>query len=103
MTLRRLNNVLKKIMEHNNYKENWLTVDMCDSVGIWTPVDLICREYYNNGCGSAKGFLGITPEMCEEAFDFIRENNDYFVEQKMLNKDGYNNSGFPLWYDYKLD
>ena len=96
-------NLLQKIMKHNDYEENWLDVKTCDSVELWTPCDLIAREYLNNGCGSAKGFLGITPSECEKAYDYMCEHKDYIVEQELINYEARNNFGFPLWKNYEFD
>jgi hypothetical protein len=60
MTEKTFKSYLKKVMEHNDYTSDMTTVDVCNEKDKWTPCDLILREYYNNGGGSAKGFLGIT-------------------------------------------
>lgn len=95
-------NALKRIMKHNNYPDDWVTVSKCDEVNKWTPVDLILREYYNNGGGSAKGFLGISTALCEKCYYYIRENAQEFIDADMVNKKGVNNSGFTLWDNYHI-
>ena len=95
-------NRLKTVMSHNNYKNEWLTVDECYKEGIWTPCDLIIREYLNNGCGSSKGFLGLTPANCRKCMDYIRENKGYLISMDYVSQDGYNNCGFPLWKDWNF-
>lgn len=95
-------NNLKKVMEHNDYEPEMITVAECNKVDRWTPVDLVMREYYNNGCGSAKGFLGIMPSTCEKMAQYIIEHQEELREKDMYNKDGYNNCGCPLWHDYIL-
>ena len=92
--------ILKRVMKHNDYKSGCVKVEQCDKIGRWTPCDLIIREHLNNGDGSAEGFLGITPNENNLAYEYIRGNKDYFIKQNMVNKDGYNNFGFPLWNDY---
>lgn len=95
-------NRLHKVMEHNDYTDDMLTTEVCNKKDRWTPCDLICREFYNNGCGSAKGFLGLTPAQCKEAFGFIREHQNELREMDYYNKDGFNNWGFKLWENYDL-
>ena len=89
-------------MQHNNYEEDWLYVSTCEEHNKWTPVDLVIREYLNNGGGSAKGFLGIYPYECKKCYDYIRENKQEIIDLNMVNEDGWNNSGFPLWNDYNF-
>ena len=102
ITKRQFENTLKKIMEHNQYADNMVTVEECDKASKWTPTDLIMREYYNNGCGSAKGFLGITPKRCMDAFEYIQEHKLELVQARYINERGVNNFGFPLWSNYDL-
>ena len=96
-------NNLKKIMKHYGYESQDITVEACNKKNIWTPVDLVMREYYNNGGGSAKGFLGILPSTCIKMANYIKEHQKELREKDMYSKDGFNNCGFPLWHDYKLD
>ena len=90
-------NQLKKVMEHNNYKPNMLTVEECEKTNQWTPCDLIYREYLNNGGGSAKGFLGLTRANCIKGAMFIKEHFKELVDNDLLSKEGRNNFGFVLW------
>lgn len=96
-------NRLRTIMEHNEYEEDMVDVEACDKHNKWTPIDLIAREYLNNGCGSAKGFLGLTPSECKKCYDYICEAKDYIVANRLVNKSACNNSGFPLWSNYEYD
>lgn len=91
---------LKKVVEHNEYDEDTLTEEECDKIDKWTPCDLIAREELNNGGGSAKGFLGITPNDCNKCYDYMKENKDYFVKNHLVSKKAWNNSHFPLWDNY---
>lgn len=95
-------NILKDVMEHNEYKENETTVSVCDTLNRWTPCDLIIREYLNNGGGSAKGFLGITTLQCEKAYNYIKEHKEEFISKNMINKNGHNNWGISLWENYNF-
>ena len=96
-------NRLRTIMTHNGYMEDMLDVDTCEEQNKWTPIDLIAREYLNNGGGSAKGFLGITPSECCKCYDYICENKDYIVANHLVSEKAWNNSGFPLWSEYDYD
>lgn len=93
-------NRLKTIMDHNDFEEEWLTVKTCSEQDKWTPCDLIAREYLNNGGGSSKGFLGITPKECIRCYDYMKEHKDYLVENDLVSEKAWNNSGFPLWNSY---
>lgn len=98
-------NQLRKIMRHNGYERNWLTTKVCYSkdVQMWTPCDLIAREYLNNGCGSAKGFLGIAPKTAYKCYEYMCENKQELIAMDMVGEEGYNNFGFTLWKDYNFD
>lgn len=93
-------NRVRTIMEHNNYPDDCLDVENCLSIGNWTPIDLILREWLNNGGGSAKGFLGIDTAECRRSFYYVVEHKDYFIKNNLVNKKAWNNSGFPLWDNY---
>ena len=95
--------IIAQVKKHNDYGKDWDTVKECEKHGKWTPVDLICREYLNNGGGSARGFLGITPKKCEDAYHYIVDHNQEIYEQGLLHQEGWNNSGFPLWEGGVLD
>ena len=95
--------VLKKVMEHNEYTPEMLTVEECDKKGKWTPCDLILREYLNNCGDSAKGFLGIGSKSCENAYRYICEHKKELIDQNYINKDANNNYGFSLWKNWNFD
>lgn len=95
-------NCLKKVAEHNDYTSDMMTVSACDPCGKWTPADLIAREYLNNGAGSAKGFLGITPSKCREAYAYMCENRQTLIDLDLVSKEAWNNHGFPLWVNYNF-
>ena len=100
MTDKRFNEILHKVMKHNDYTDDMTTVAACNERDAWTPCDLIMREYLNNGGGSAIGFLGITKRECCEAYDFIMDDIETFIAADMINERAWNNSGFPLWNNY---
>ncbi len=93
-------NRLHTIMKHNEYSEDMITVTACDKQNQWTPTDLILREYYNNGGGSSKGFLGISRSECYRCFKFIKENQSELKQLDYYNETGFNNFGFKLWDKY---
>ena len=95
-------NRLHTIMEHNNYTNEMLTVEECDKYHTWTPTDLILREWYNNGGGSSKGFLGILPHECKRCYEFIKENQETLKEMNYYNEKGFNNWGCQLWNNYEI-
>ena len=97
---------LNKVCKHNNYVPNSFTVRECDKIGAngsWTPCDLIAREYLNNGCGSAKGFLGLTPSECMECYIYMCANKELILKLDYVNETARNNSGFTLWTNYNFD
>ena len=96
-------NRIKTVMEHNDYPKDCLTVKDCSTLGEcgwWTPVDLIIREQLNNGGGSARGFLGLTPSECKKSYYYACEHKELLKELDLVNKSAVNNSGFPLWNNY---
>lgn len=95
-------NRLHTVMKHNEYTEEMITVEECNKSNKWTPTDLILREYYNNGGGSSKGFLGLPTYECKKCYQFIKENQEILREMDYYNQEGYNNFGFRLWHNYEV-
>lgn len=96
---------IETIKKHNKYESLGIegaTATECAKHDKWSPCDLIIREELNNGGGSAKGFLGLTPKRCHNGYDFIVKHQEELKAMDMYSKDGWNNSGFPLWHDYRL-
>ena len=96
-------NTIKQVMIHNDYKSNWTTVNECDSVGKWTPYDLVIRDVLNNGGGSAKGFLGINKKRCLNAYEYICTHKVELIDKNRVNEVGINNWGILLWNHYNFD
>lgn len=94
--------ILLKVMRHNKYGNN-ARVEECTKIEKWTPVDLILREYLNNGGGSARGFLGISKNQCVWAYDFACKHKSWFLTCGFVNEKAWNNSGAPLWHNYNYD
>ena len=90
-------NRLQTVRVYNEYEPTWLTVSECEKNDKWTPCDLIYREHLNNGGGSAKGFLGLTPAECRKAATFISEHKQELVDMDLLSRKGWNNCGITLW------
>jgi len=63
----------------------------------WTIADLFIRQQLNNGCD------GFGMENVYEVYDYLLENKEQLIEYDLLSKDGFNNSGFPLWKNYNLE
>ena len=91
---------LKRIMKFNEYSKEMITVEECTKKDRWTPVDLVLREYYNNGCGSSIGFLGIRSSTCLKLYDYIQDNLEDIISKDMINETGRSNWGFTLWTNY---
>jgi hypothetical protein len=63
----------------------------------WTIADLFIRQLLNNG---ADGF-GL--ENVEFVYhDVLLPNKDLLIKERMVSKNGFNNSGFELWTDYNF-
>ena len=90
---------LKDVATHNEH-DGVMTVAECEKKGIWTPCDLIIREYLNNGAGSSRGFLGISPARCIRAYNYAKTIKQELIEKDLISEEAWNNSGFPLWSNY---
>ena len=97
-----LQTLIEKVMVHNDYQNNWITAKECDKVDKWTPIDLIIREYLNNGGGSAKGFLGIQPYQCRKAYEDLQECKQELIDKDLIHEKAWNNCGFTLWSNYNF-
>lgn len=102
MNKQQFDTIIEKVMEFNGYSKKYITAKGCEMEGLWTPCDLILREFYNNGGGSAEGFLGITQKECLEAFYYIKNNVKYFKDNDLISAKGYSNSGWLLWTNYDI-
>lgn len=97
--------ILKKVLEHNNEdgaygKDATISITAEECIGRWSPCDLIIREYLNNGGGSARGFLGITPRECIDAYGYLVAHKEEL--KPLINQNGWNNYGFSLWKDWNF-
>lgn len=66
----------------------------------WTPVDLILRDWLNNGTFN---FCGLTQEEGYAALDFIKEHKAELIENNQVSRYGFNNFGIGLWNNYEFD
>jgi hypothetical protein len=63
----------------------------------WTIADLFIRQWLNNG-GNGFGMRDV-----RNMYMFLCEHKEELIEYELINKDGFNNSGFPLWKNYEFD
>lgn len=108
MERKAFDNTLKTILAHayndlGNSVGVKTTAKHFDKLGLWSPCDLIAREYLNNGGGSARGFLGIMPSRCIEAYRFMCSHKDELVADGLISEKGSNNFGITLWSNYNFD
>lgn len=95
-------NRLKTIMADNEIKDEEMFVEGAEKNGHWTPTDLILREEYNNGGGSAKGFLGISTAECHKCYHYIKENQEELKKLGYYSEVGINNWGITLWTNWNV-
>ena len=63
----------------------------------WTVVDLFIRQWVNNLCDGF-GLYNV-----QEVSLYLIANKNILVDNQLINKDGFNNSDYPLWKDYDFD
>ena len=64
---------------------------------IWTLADLFIRQFLNNMCDGF-GLLNVY-----EVYNYLVLNKEYLIRYDLVSKDGFNNSGYPLWKDYNFE
>ena len=62
----------------------------------WTIADLFIRQLLNNGDN------GFGLNNVEFVYSLLLKHKDLLVREKMVSKNGKNNSGFELWTDYNF-
>ena len=62
----------------------------------WSLADLFVRQYLNN---LTDGFGMYDVELM---YMYLRAVKDKLIQFDMISKDGFNNSGYPLWKDYNF-
>jgi len=60
----------------------------------WTLADMMIRRYLNDGCN---GFGMVRVKANYEWLVSIKED---LIKFNLVSKNGFNNSGFPLWNNY---
>jgi hypothetical protein len=85
------------MIENLNKKEYKDLPPILENDKEWTIADLFIRQLLNNG-GDGFGL-----ENVEYVYhDIILPNKDLLIKEKMVSKNGKNNSGFSLWTDYNF-
>ena len=62
----------------------------------WTLADLFIRQWLNNGSN------GFGMERVKANYEWLKTIKNELIEYNLISKDGYNNSGFELWKNYKF-
>ena len=91
--------IIEKLLENceADYSDpKYRNVNSANDAVVWTLCDLFVRQWLNNG---ADGFGMIN---VEKMYELLVDNLDVLIENDMLNEDGYNNFGFPLWSEYQI-
>jgi hypothetical protein len=85
---------LVSLMSKNIKQDDRTPITISDDY--WTMADLFIRQFLNNG---ADGF-----DMKNVAYVYgvLLQHKDLLIKENMLSKNGFNNSGFPLWTDYNF-
>ena len=63
----------------------------------WTLVDMFIIQFLSYKCDGS-GFTNVT-----NVFKYLIENKQDLIDLKLLSKEGYNHSGYPLWINYDFD
>jgi len=80
-------------------EEPALTVEAGEKTQTWTLAGLFVRRWLNDRY-DAPGW-GLTN--VGKVYIYLCVNKESVVEHGLIEKEGYNNSGFPLWSDYDFD
>jgi hypothetical protein len=90
-----------KIIERlSKYCDKWV-LDEChfyidDNNLKWTIADLFIRQYLNNGCD------GFGLKNVRRVYNFLCSNKEILIKHNMVSERAWNNSGYPLWDNYKF-
>jgi len=88
---------LVEIMIENLNKKDYKELPpILENDNDWTMADLFIRQLLNNG---ADGF-GL--ENVGFVYGILLKHKDLLIREKMVSKNGKNNSGFNLWEDYNF-
>jgi hypothetical protein len=86
--------LLKDIMSKEDKKEYAKEIYHTENPTKYTIADLYIRQFLNNG---ADGF-GMT--RVSENYTFLKSIKQKLIAYKLVSRNAYNNSGFPLWNNY---
>ena len=64
---------------------------------LWTLADLFARQFLNNG-GDGFGMSRV-----KEMYALICQHKDLLIDSDMISEKASNNSGYPLWEEYRFD
>ena len=88
---------LVKIMIENLNKKDYKELPpILENDNDWTMADLFIRQLLNNG-GNGFGLKNV-----EFVYSLLLKHKDLLIREKMVSKNGKNNSGFSLWTDYNF-
>ena len=87
------NELIAKLQK--NHAADGIPIEVNDEY--WTLADLFIRQWLNNGCN---GFEMVN---VKKMFNLLSKHKQLLIDNNMLSKDGYNNSGFPLWKNYNFN
>ena len=97
-TFKRYLDEVSKVHEiMNTLKKNWkgtVVPPLQPTEKSWSLPDLFIRQYLNNMTD------GFNMKNVKKMYIYLLSNKDTLIEHGMISKEGYNNSGFPLWKDY---
>jgi hypothetical protein len=62
----------------------------------WTIADLFIRQFLNNCCD------GFGMRNVEKMYYYLLKHKSDLIKYNLISKNGYNNSGYPLWRDYNF-
>lgn len=100
LTMTTKEEIIKFLQEnYTNNDEPALTVEAGEKTQTWTLAGLFVRRWLND-MYDAPGW-GLTN--VRDVYIYLCVNKESVVEHGLIEKEGYNNSGFPLWSDYDFD
>ena len=63
----------------------------------WSIADLFIRQFLNNGCD------GFGLKNVDKVYFYLLQQKSLLIKHSLISKNGYNNSGWPLWKDYNFE
>lgn len=94
----------EKIIDHLLFNcDDWLVKSITEKKSFyqndktWSLAELFIRQWKNNG-GDGFGLHNV-----EEVYYYLVQHKKDLRTFNMISKQGHNNSGYPLWDNYKWD